>query len=993
MDENHKDTSSKMEFLKTDKKIISNSKIEKTVFFFAKKLLNIFSFFGKFFLYLINKIKSCFSKCSILIQFPLCLVLASIIMIILIFFVHTYYYSALYVFNFSKAFKDEFFDLYITKIDDLKSELTSVVVKDTKIDIENHLFFQVYFKELASAGIMNERKEFFPTFEEKPKSISLYSKLNNIKNTSIYFDIPKDTYSVDYRYYDNLGNLMKLYYFMFPHIWYSSLITNSLINESFFIAYEVEEAWYYNPVTLDEYIIKGIRDVEIFFRYPKVVDEWPITNNFSPYDYLVNPRIVYDLDHNLSNKGDFYHRDWFFSVDYDFRQLTNNSKYDFLSNISFGHLNKENNGDINKTFISYSLQYFKYKKREFIVDIVFFWNQTDLRDENNDYSFFIVKDNFTDLLGDVNLTQKYSDNESYALSISDITEYALSDLDFKLFHLNLYDNNHNYYTNGISFDSFVLDYFYDYTKFYSAGKKVEYDLKYYVTLYLYKSLFQNVANTISQNDKDEVSLYSFNQSDKIKQICGKIDFKSYKNYLSNYEAIDCFNERTKKYFNKEKFSYTSLINDTNDIDPIYPYCSCLPLYCIKSYENLDENLDNLEFVDNINLPNKCQNKFFQKESSTSNGEHSWTDKFNDLIDISSNMIDYNYVKIKYMELNQLPGYFLFIINQIKTTGEIYIHTYYKLITKIEIMNYILVISFIASILSIIIIFINTKKYSLIISNFKHKFEFYVFHSENEDESNYSKNNNKKNLDKHIKIKENKKEEQLLNFNIENNNLLDDVFLIFSKTYNISRKDFYKYFYSSKKHKSKNQMKLYMMKEKNELFKLLSSFCFYAPSFKLNLNFDYNMYEYTPIIKKYNKHVQQLEDIDKKQIRLTKNLLIELISTDYIKDYGLITNFNFGYISNIKVDLRRYSIKYAIYENIKNGKKQKSKKLKGEKVIKNEQTKKLVLKGKNILLDIFGYNFEEDDYLNYSKLNIAFNFFLINSCYKYSRQIALENVNS
>ena len=66
----------------------------------------------------------------------------------------------------------------------------------------------------------------------------------------------------------------------------------------------------------------------------------------------------------------------------------------------------------------------------------------------------------------------------------------------------------------------------------------------------------------------------------------------------------------------------------------------MPLYCIKNYENLDENLDNLEFVNNINLPNKCQNKFFQKESSTSNGEHSWTDKFNDLIDISSNMIDF-----------------------------------------------------------------------------------------------------------------------------------------------------------------------------------------------------------------------------------------------------------------------------------------------------------------------------------------------------------------
>ena len=52
----------------------------------------------------------------------------------------------------------------------------------------------------------------------------------------------------------------------------------------------------------------------------------------------------------------------------------------------------------------------------------------------------------------------------------------------------------------------------------------------------------------------------------------------------------------------------------------------------------------------------------------------------------------------------------------------------------------------------------------------------------------------------------KKEEQIINFNINENNLLDDLFLIFSKAYNIGIKDIEK-LYSSKKHKSKNQMKL------------------------------------------------------------------------------------------------------------------------------------------------------------------------------------------
>ena len=78
------------------------------------------------------------------------------------------------------------------------------------------------------------------------------------------------------------------------------------------------------------------------------------------------------------------------------------------------------------------------------------------------------------------------------------------------------------------------------------------------------------------------------------------------------------------------------------------------------------------------------------------------------------------------------------------------------------------------------------------------------------------------------------------FNINDNNLLDDLFLIFTETYNISRKDI-ENFYSSKDHKSKNQMKIEMMQGKNELFELLSIYCLNAPFFQLNLNFDYNIF--------------------------------------------------------------------------------------------------------------------------------------------------------
>ena len=249
----------------------------------------------------------------------------------------------------------------------------------------------------------------------------------------------------------------------------------------------------------------------------------------------------------------------------------------------------------------------------------------------------------------------------------------------------------------------------------------------------------------------------------------------------------------------------------------------------------------------------------------------------------------------------------------------------------------------------------------------------------------------KNIDKQIIKNDNKEileEESLASkdfFNMNDNNLLDDLFLIFSENYNISRKDIERFF-SLHKLKSKNQMKLNMMKVKNELFGLLSTFCLFAPFFLLDINFDYNMYEYSKIIKKFNHHLRKLENINKEQERLTQNILYELISTECISDYGLTTNFEFKYITNIQSDSKDNSIKYTMFENIINKQKKENDNCKKEK----KKIKKLVLKEKNILIDFFKRGFESDDFLNYNKLDSAFNFFLINSYYKYFNQIALEN---
>ena len=78
----------------------------------------------------------------------------------------------------------------------------------------------------------------------------------------------------------------------------------------------------------------------------------------------------------------------------------------------------------------------------------------------------------------------------------------------------------------------------------------------------------------------------------------------------------------------------------------------------------------------------------------------------------------------------------------------------------------------------------------------------------------------------------------------------------------------------------------------------------------------------------------------------------------------------------------------MFENIKN--KQQNNILEEENENDDIKIKKLVLKRKNILIELLKNRFESDDFLNYNKLENVFNFFLINSYYKYSRQIGLEN---
>ena len=59
------------------------------------------------------------------------------------------------------------------------------------------------------------------------------------------------------------------------------------------------------------------------------------------------------------------------------------------------------------------------------------------------------------------------------------------------------------------------------------------------------------------------------------------------------------------------YSKENIINSITE-EVTLPYCICLPLYCIKNL-NKDFDPDNINYVDEMTLPEKCQNnlKFYE----------------------------------------------------------------------------------------------------------------------------------------------------------------------------------------------------------------------------------------------------------------------------------------------------------------------------------------------------------------------------------------------
>ena len=968
---------------------------------FLKRLGGCFNDIKNFVFWVTGKIISFFSKCSMLTQLVIILIPSCFVGAILLNCLHVIFYQNLYIFNFEKGIKEEFSDLYETEIDDLHAELDGFVIKENYFDVGNELFFEIYFRELASIGLLkNSGKRTFPNISRD--SDTLYSLIDDFSksiNSNDIYTIPKSISkkNIDDRKGDSIGELAKIYYYMIPILTHSCVLMNIFINQTFFIAYEFDNN-------------KNIINNELFFTFPRNTDTFNENDNFTPNNILINPLVKKNhYDHSPLIGNSYYFENWFMKQDNDFRESVDLSNKEDYSKISLANLNNEYNGNINKSYILSLQQNLNTDNKHFIINIVFFFQQlVNEKNETNEFSIFILKNNY-DFNNLTNEIEKYSDNQTYVILKSDIIEYTLTTIEYQYFHEGIYEKNNSFNLNGISFDIFNLDYLYNPIQYYSTFEDLKIDLKYFSALYLYKTLFQSIKYSIIRKDRAELFLYHFEDENKIKKICEVLDFSEYNDYLS-LTGIDCWDDENGLYYDEKEFLNFSTIDSNFKI----PICGCLPLFCLKNFKTIKiDGFNNMTFASKINLPSKCQNKFvsYGNESNIylNNSFIKVQNSFQSLILSKITVPKNEYLKFIFEPINKLPGYYILIITKINSNTHSFIYSFYNFVTYIEINALVLGIALIGASICTIIVYVNLRRYSIIIQEYKKKYDLYIYHSDysntddksqkykNEDNKKLGRYNNMHNENTPFLQNDNLSDKEM--FSISENTLLDDLFSMFCKHYRISLKDIEKY-YQQKKHETKNEMKLKMMMEKNELFQLLALFSVYAPIFRLNLTLDYKMYNYSKIIKKYDLYNSQMANINREQTRLTQNILYELLSTENISDYGLITNFNFKYVSNLNAEIKENSIKNSMFKNVINKMNGRNRTYDNEKNINDllllgdeNQSVKLILKRKNELMEMFKKKFEGDDYINFNKIENSFNFFLVNSYYKYLKQIIFEGSNS
>jgi hypothetical protein len=767
----------------------------------------------------------------------------------------------------------------------------------------------------------------------------------------------------------------------------------------------------------------------LYFSFPKFKTELEKSNNFKPANALLSPRISKIKTEHGEKIDNYYSENWFITQDYEFRESandTNNFK------LSFATFNYDYFGNLNKSSI-YCLQtYFNEKGKSYILNIIFYVYHKLIKHDAFQHSLFLLFNNTKNTIE----KEKYSDNKEYTIGKLNIVELSLSSKMEEYFHFGTSDKNENFINHGISFDIMDIESLGEPFTYYDSSEYMSVDLRYFSVIYLYALLFQKLEYNKTKNIyKDLNELHFEKNSDIIENICQEFNFDTYFEYLV-IKDIDCWNNQNLLYYaytdNEREEDYSIMLNEYIS----RPYCICLPLYCIENNKK-DADLDNIKIMEEIKLPEQCQTRFNSYLNSKIEDFKYHAPKYNPELKVNYGL---NNIDILSKGINNIleDEFFIFktfqliYYNNITVMDAIIVNNsdskrlYCSFIENINVIkSFILLIlligMFVSIFLGVTLLIINVKKISNVIIDFKKIYDNYLSKlesSKNEkneitENMNYNKNsenNKEKKMESHFEdIKKKKRELEKKDndlkdlsdcFYSNDNSIFNDLYKIFSDYYKFTILDFNKkLFILSFKDNDKDYNKSNQI---NELFELLKRISIYIPKFKIEVSMDYNFYINSKFIKNYLKSITKNEKENEQQIMLTKSLIYELLSTEDIKDCGIITNFIFKYITDINVNYKidKNSIKISFFNggskddesddekqilNIDNSDVNEEKNLIEEKI---KRKVKIICKGKNALLNEFEKSFENDDYLKKEKLKSYFNSYLINVYYKYINKIVL-----
>ena len=939
--------------------------------------------------FLKNKAKYYHSNCSTLNQFIFYLIPIACILAMALVIIHIYLYDSIFKFNYYTLIKEEVLRYLITDIDDAHFELNINEVNNQFEDMANIMFFKLYFGELISLGLL-EGEKIFPDLSDV--SEEFYKQIDMslaMEGAGSIFSIPSELVKkyIDNRE-DSLSELAKVYFYFYPLISFEAYSLQTFINQSFLIAYELDNN---SP---------NISGEELYFNFPRAIDDFFENNNFHAYNNFVAPKINKSRSEPTEKINDsYYFENWFINQDYDFRVRASEI---FDLNMNFFHLNSNHEGNLNKTnILSMQTFYENLKGKKIIINIIYFISQKKLRIDSFDHSIFIVA-NYSNF----GIRDKFSDNQTFVISQNDITEITLSSLISEYFHYGLISNNYNFYSKGLFYDNININYLSNPNKYYSTIKGFNFDIRYFSPFYLYSKLMQKSNYLKNYSDEEYIYIYYFNDSWQIKEACSQINFSLHKNYLSS-NNIDCYNKKNLRYYSKV-FEHSWIAEDIT-----LPNCICLPLYCIKNL-NKDFDPNNIEYADDITFPEKCQNKlkYYKNEIEESNIK-----KNDDDIDTSNiklregeyleEQLEDQFIKFSYQKFNLIGGLSFILISIVDNTSLKILLT--NLVIKLNHIRTVFIIIYtVGIILSIIAIcasiMINLYRISKIIYQYKLKLKDFMTQLESkietaskkkEDSNNDNDNtvfNDKNNIENLPLLKNELIEDKIINkFNYinEENTLLEDLFHIYCDYYRKKEETFIEN-NEGNLEKNKTKKKIKALLDNNELFKLFCLITLYIPKFKLEINYDYNFYEDSKLIKNFIMcSSKKSSNINKDQILYSKSILYELLSTEQVNDdYGFITNLNFNYITNINLDSKKNnnSIQKSIFKQVEDLDKNQKEKEKFYTEDKENKNIKLVFKNKNLIMKYIEEKFEQDDYLQLNKLESAFNSSLINTFYYYSNKI-------